>query len=512
MSSLSAAPQQTPAIRRERAFIEATSRLCSFRLDSRPGIPLTPIELRHAPDRLAYVSRLLASNDSAHRHPDMVLSLVHGLGYPPGGKDEVRALAMLADAAIGAGAYPLAAEQCARAVRAVEALRRTAARLADKGRGKEGGDEARRDADTAADHAWRACLALGKSAWADDAARLEALGQALTLCPPERIQDLLPTWTVLERQVAQDALRTKRAEDGAASGAASSSGGRGAGTPGGGGGLTSSGGEAARAAASAAAAGAAKVSHFLAAAAAANNNNNNNKPPPAPAPSRGAASSPDAPTSPTRGAAHGGAPPPPPPPPPQGVQHLASETAAAASYTMRRAAAFLQGPHAGGGRAQGDLARSPTAATFAARTKEHGDAASPTAPRRAELGAPAGQARPARSPSPPSSRFASALAGLAHDDDDDEPPRAVRPAPAAPAAARAGGGGGGGFGFKLGDKLTAGVGWLIGADELLEREKEEEEFRRKRAASQTQAQAQEPRGEEKEDGEGEGADDDDWGW
>ena len=496
--SLSAAPQQTPALRREREFIEATSRLCSFRLDSRPGIPLTPIELRHAPDRLTYVARLLSSNDSAHKHPDMVLALVHGLGYPSGGAQEVRALAMLADAAIGAGSYPLAAEQCARAVRAVEALRRTASRL---GGGEDAeGDKAKQaqaDAETAADHAWRACFALGKSAWSDAPARLEALGQALTLCPPERIQDLLPTWTVLEREVAQDALRGQK--DGAAAGLGASVSSRtGAGAAGGEAGAQLHGaaavaglsGDAARAAASAAAAGAHKVSAFLAAAAAktAASSSSSSAAGRAPSPAR-----PETPTSPTRAAAHSGA---------QGVQHLASETAAAASYTLRRAAAFLQGPQLHPVRpssAQSNVSSSD--GWHRDWDDDRGATESPASPRRATA---------ARSPSPPPpSRFAAAFAGLA--DGPSSPRRAAPPpAPRSPAQAparSAGGGGGGGFGFGLGDRLTAGVGWLIGADEMLEREKEEAEYRRKRAESQAQSQpATSEKEEQKEDKEGE----DDW--
>ncbi|BGP44634.1 hypothetical protein JCM10450v2_000448 [Rhodotorula kratochvilovae] len=460
---LSAAPQQSSAIRRERDFIEATSRLCSFRLDSRPGIPLTPIELRHASDRLSFVARLLGSNASAHKHPEMVLALVHGLGYPAGGKDEVRALAMLADACIAAGDFPLAAEQCARAVRAVEALRRGAARANEP--------EKERDAEQGADYAWRACFALGKSGWADATKRLEAMGQALTLCPPERIQDLLPAWTALERDVAQETLRRQREEAAGGSVSSKSAAAAHAGV------LLSDPGEAARAAAQAAAAGAAKVSHFLAAAAAKTTSS-------APSPQ------PPSPTSP----AHA---------PPQGVQHLASETAAAASYTLRRAAAFLQGPSAAGG------ARPSSAQGSSPSRGARGDRpASPASPRSATL-SPAAKVRappasaPPRSPSPPS-RFASALSGLA-----DAPPR---PASSASAAAGGGAGDGGMFGFRagLGEKFTAGVGWLIGADELLEREREEQELRRKRGGGAAPAPVPARREEVKVQKKAEEEEGDDW--
>ena len=78
-NSLSVA-QQTVAIRKERDFIEATSRISSFNVTSRPGVALLPIEVRLTKDRLALVSQILASNDSAYKHIEVLLELVHKLG------------------------------------------------------------------------------------------------------------------------------------------------------------------------------------------------------------------------------------------------------------------------------------------------------------------------------------------------------------------------------------------------------------------------------------------------
>ncbi|GJN91461.1 hypothetical protein Rhopal_004484-T1 [Rhodotorula paludigena] len=453
---LSAAPQQTPAIRRERDFIEATSRLCSFRLDSRPGIPLTPIELRHAPNRLVYVSRLLSTNDTAFQHPEMVLELVRKLGYPAGGAAEVRTLAMLSDAARNAGAWERSAELCDRAVRAVDALRKGVAR------GKVAQDEA----DRAADDAWKACFALGKHpGWSDPHRRLEAIGQALTLCPPERIQDLLPVWTQLEREAAQDAAR--KAREGSAGPAQA--------------GMSPLSGDAARAAASAAAeaaaAGAAKVGNFLAAAAAksAGATARNLTPSPLPLGShKGSDASADSPASTM-------------PRTPQSPTHnLAHETAAAASHTLRRAAAFFGG--VGGGPqssmrpASASPSRSNRPVTPTSPPSVNGTVGSPGRPR-ATASSPA---PPPRSPSPPS-RFAAALSGLS----DDRPSSSLSTHSSnsnAPPQQGGGGGFGSGFGFGAGlsNRFTQGVGWLIGADEMLEQERafeEEQRRRREQAAS-----------------------------
>ncbi|GAA5862538.1 hypothetical protein JCM1840_004218 [Sporobolomyces johnsonii] len=413
---LSAAPQ-TPTIRLERDFIEATSRLCSFRIYSRPGIPITPIEIRHSSDRLSFVARLLASNEDAFRHPSMLLELVNNLGYRGDRLAEVRTLAMLSDAALQAGEYDRAADMCDQMVQVVETMRKVAGK--SKGKGKDRASTSSSSAlssiaasapssstttappaEEAADHAWKACFQLGKhDAYEDLSRRMQALGQALVLCPPERIATILPVWAALEHKVAKETLKKQKEEI-----EAKARGGAG-------------GGDAVTAAAAAAGAGAAKVANFFAAAAtSAANRATSPLPPPAQ----------PAPTSPSRAQ------------PP----HVGSEATTAASRTLGRAAAFFPFSQAPAPPSTGALSSSGPAAT-----------SSPP--------------RPASShtPSSPLSRFASAFDGLTNDAPAPKPKQDT-------GAAAAGGGGGGGGGFRAGlsNKFTAGVGWLIGADEVLEQE------------------------------------------
>ena len=61
-------PRPSERITREKEFIEATSRLCSFNLMSRPGIPISPIEIRLTKDRLSLVARVLSNNADAYKH------------------------------------------------------------------------------------------------------------------------------------------------------------------------------------------------------------------------------------------------------------------------------------------------------------------------------------------------------------------------------------------------------------------------------------------------------------
>ncbi|KAM0793279.1 hypothetical protein ACM66B_000740 [Microbotryomycetes sp. NB124-2] len=209
---LAAAPQ-TADIRRQRDFIEATSRLCSYKLQSHAKADLTPIEIRLSNDRLSFVGRLLASNEDAYRHPDVILDLVAKLGYGNDKLAEIRTFAMISDSSLQAGDFERTAEICDRMVQAVEALRRerdedkenepttmttaTATNTSSKARGVNIVQEA-------SEFAWRNCFQLGKhEAFEDLDRRIKALGQALILCPSDRISQLLPVWTKLETDLAE---------------------------------------------------------------------------------------------------------------------------------------------------------------------------------------------------------------------------------------------------------------------------------------------------------------------
>ena len=190
-SSLSVAPA-TPDIRRERDFIEATSRLASYRLRNAAGESLAPIEVRLASDKLALIARLLASpeNADAYRHPELILELASKLGHRGDSLAETRVLSMLADAALAAGDARRAAKACDRMVAVVQQVR--------KGRDRE-------KADAAADLAWKTCFHFGgASAGSRDPAaeekRKELLGQALLLCPPGSMQEVLAVWQVADVQ------------------------------------------------------------------------------------------------------------------------------------------------------------------------------------------------------------------------------------------------------------------------------------------------------------------------
>ncbi|GAA5923245.1 uncharacterized protein JCM15063_003584 [Sporobolomyces koalae] len=428
---LAAAPQ-TPRIRQERDFIEATSRLCSFRLESRPGIAITPIEIRHSPDRLSFIAHLLSMNEDAFRHPDMLLEIVNKLGYRGDRLAEVRTLAMLADAAMSASDYLRAAEMCEKMVEVVEKMKKVAGKgketrtdpnsgpvTVSDAKGSLGSTPAMSPLEEAASFAWRSCLQLGKDAkFADVSRRLQVLGQALSLCPPEQIASILPVWTETEKEAAKESRRKKLEELEKAKGGEK---------------------DAVLAAATAAGAGAAKVANFLAAAASSAASSTSNRISPAPSPippsPRGSASG-----SPARSHFSSSV--------PASTSHLAHEATAAASHTLRRAAAFLP------------FSSQPVSNYTFSTSDEPSSPSTPPPPSSKEpfiRGAP----------SSPPSRFAAAFDSLSHDH---SPSRGG----AHPLSSSAGASsGGGGFRAGLSSRFTQGLGWLIGADELLERERQE---------------------------------------
>lgn len=131
----------------------------------------------------------------------MILDLVAKLGYRGDRLAEVRTLAMIGDSSLQAGDFDRTAETCDKMVAAVETLRKV--RVAEEQQGKPVVN-----VDEAAEFAWRNCFQLGKHEAFDDLdRRMQAMGQALILCPGDKIATLLPLWTKLEDQVARQGPR-----------------------------------------------------------------------------------------------------------------------------------------------------------------------------------------------------------------------------------------------------------------------------------------------------------------
>jgi neuroblastoma-amplified sequence len=200
--SLSVA-ESSPTIQREREFIEATSRICSFNVVSRQGIPISPIEIRLVKDRLSLIARVLSSTEDAYKHSKVILDLMHKLGYRDDVAAEVRVLAMLADAALQAEDFSVAAETAERMADIVRTLNTASS--------TSGGAESEKEAKEVC---WHSCFQLGRQTEFHDVdKKLSLLGHALELCPSEHLLDVLSIWRKVEGEslvIRRENLATRK--------------------------------------------------------------------------------------------------------------------------------------------------------------------------------------------------------------------------------------------------------------------------------------------------------------
>lgn len=181
---------------RERDFIEATSRISSYNVYSRPGVKLSPIEMRLTTDRLSLISRILSGTVDAYKHTQVILDLLYKLGHKGDAVAEVKTLAMLSDTALQAEDFTRAYETSQRMVETVLQLR------AGTPAGPE--DPAFRKA---CEVCWVACYQLGRHPeFKDVDKKLVVLGRALEFCPEDKLSDILTSWRRLQR----DDLESRR--------------------------------------------------------------------------------------------------------------------------------------------------------------------------------------------------------------------------------------------------------------------------------------------------------------
>ncbi|KAF9270082.1 hypothetical protein L218DRAFT_848996 [Marasmius fiardii PR-910] len=180
-------PPSSDRLEREKEFIEATSRLTSFNIASRPGIPISPIEIRLTKDRLSLVSQVLSNNSDAYKHTEVILDLVRKLGFKDDVVAEVKALAMLADTALQAEDFTRSYETSRRMIDLVLNLRASSMGMNDP------------QILEASDICWIACFQLGRQTeFEDTSKKLSLLGRAVEICPADKLHDLLTAWRRLE--------------------------------------------------------------------------------------------------------------------------------------------------------------------------------------------------------------------------------------------------------------------------------------------------------------------------
>lgn len=208
----------TAKIQQEKSFIEATSRLCSFQIQSklRPGVFLAPIEIRLSPDRMDLIKRLLDAKENVYKTPDLVLDLAFKLCIIPSGVDnkrstevpsrslvESKTLALLIEAALGQADYEQAQLSCERLVANVNAIaKRVEQSVASHGQQQR---QLTSLLQQIKEYAYRTCFLLSnQQEWKDHASRLRWCSFVLAYCPDDQVERYLKTWRQLEQQCQQD--------------------------------------------------------------------------------------------------------------------------------------------------------------------------------------------------------------------------------------------------------------------------------------------------------------------
>ncbi|KAG1875615.1 secretory pathway protein Sec39-domain-containing protein [Suillus subalutaceus] len=184
-------PAPSPQLIKERDFIEATSRLSSFNIMSRPGTPISPIEIRLTKDRLSLISRVLSSNAGAYKHTQVMLDLLHKLGFRDDIVAEVKTLAMISDAALQAEDFTRAFDTNQKMIDVVFKLRSATT--------SSGSEDPRFH--EASEVCWLACFQLGRHPeFPDVEQKLTLMGRALELCPADKLNDILIPWRRMEQE------------------------------------------------------------------------------------------------------------------------------------------------------------------------------------------------------------------------------------------------------------------------------------------------------------------------
>ena len=186
-------PPLSDKIQQEKDFVEATSRITSFNVMSRPGIPISPLEIRLTKDRLSLISRVLGSTSDAYKYPEVILDLVAKLNLSSDPAAQVKALAMIADTAMQSEDFVRAHETSELMVSSILALESQGASASEVAAARE--------------VCWIACLQLGRQPMFEDVGKKRALlARALEFCPPAQIGDVLAAFLALGRFVSRPTI------------------------------------------------------------------------------------------------------------------------------------------------------------------------------------------------------------------------------------------------------------------------------------------------------------------
>lgn len=218
IDSLALAPQ-TVEIRRERDFIEATSRLVTFS-PANSAInrkALLPREIRAHPNKLELIGHVLATSSDVYKHEQMLIELAGKLGLV-GEVAKGRLYALLAEAAAGKKDWDMAVDYTEKGLGIIKAIDQRRGRQGSRG----GASAEHRRAEPSDEAVLRAAICAaamrvgGSSAdeWADVERKLALLGRTAEICSSDLLLKVLDRWAEVEggRIKLDEAAKRRRIE------------------------------------------------------------------------------------------------------------------------------------------------------------------------------------------------------------------------------------------------------------------------------------------------------------
>jgi neuroblastoma-amplified sequence len=178
-------------IQAEIEFIEATHALTEQKVYHQPGIPIHPMQIRLAPNKLDLITRLLSTNEDAYHDSKSIMELAKKLGYRNDKVAEVKVMAMLADAALRDSNLSFAYSMCINVVKIIKSMRNNETIL-----------------NSAKDVAWRICYEVAKQETFQNLEKqMTLMGYALTLCPSDQAVDILNVWRKIDSEYRLELVR-----------------------------------------------------------------------------------------------------------------------------------------------------------------------------------------------------------------------------------------------------------------------------------------------------------------
>lgn len=175
-------------IKRERAFIEATSRLASFKIESQTGILMSPIEFRLKPNKLDLIAKVLEVSPTAYQHQDMIIDLVNKLGYGEDLLVQIKALSMIVNSSMEHGNLLVGTETCERMISILESMKK---------RSRQEKQVKAERVEEACEVVWKTCERIGRyTGFGVNQASLKGfktrfMAHAIIICPADQIARLL---------------------------------------------------------------------------------------------------------------------------------------------------------------------------------------------------------------------------------------------------------------------------------------------------------------------------------